>query len=405
MRCDLLKKMAKLFAAVAAASTTSGCFSSSGYVMNSSGQNYYQQGNYQAAASEFERAMINNPSNPDYIANLAKARAKTGDAAASEQLYRQALTIAPSHQPSYHGLAELMVSQGRTQEASSMLNTWAATQPYVAESHLELAWLQRQTGNQTGAVQSLQKALEVNPAHSTALAHLGQHYQDMGRPDQAVTLYQQSLRADWNQPEVHSRLASAAQATGGAHPMAATAMARGVHPYEMARQQSVFGPPSQGAQMAQLQMQQMQMAQASTSGYPVMTTAFPGMTTAQQSPFPASTPVTTAGFQSSPSGLPTTAQMEAQLNAGLSQPGGQPTRQGDWTVVPGSYKVIDSGMPQNAGTVAAAATGGRNMMPTPDAHFSAAGQGTPTVSVSAPSNTSPFSVTSSASEPPVLDAF
>lgn len=214
--------------------TISGCYSLNGYVMNASGQSYYSQGNYSLAAQEFQTALQSSPTNPDYMTNLAKARQKMGDARTAEQLYRQALAVDPSHQPSYHGLSEILVQQNRSQEALRLLNTWAATQPYIAESHLELAWLQRELGQPDAAAQSLQMALQANPNHATALAHLGQYYQDRGQPAQAVAMFQRSLQADWNQPEVHSRMASAADSAGANHPMGEVAMARGVHPHMVA---------------------------------------------------------------------------------------------------------------------------------------------------------------------------
>ena len=226
----------------------SGCYSMNGYVMNASGHGYYDKGNYAMAAREFQTALASSPTNPDYMANLARARMKMGDNQAAEQLYRQALTVAPSHQPSYHGLSDLMLAQGRGHESLKLLNTWAATQPYTAEPHVELAWMQREMGQPDAAARSLQAALQVNPNHSTALAHLGQYYQDSGQANQAVSLYQKSLRADWNQPEVHSRLASAAEVAGPTHPMSRTAMARGVHPQSVPRQQLAFGPPNPASQ-------------------------------------------------------------------------------------------------------------------------------------------------------------
>ena len=259
--CSFRLHLQLLCLVVLMAINTAGCHTMNGYATNSSGMGYYEQGNYTAAANEFQQAMLANPANPDYVANYAKARMKLGDAQGAEQLYRQALAMSPSHQPSYHGLAETMITQGRSEEAASLLTTWAGTQPYVAESHVELAWLQREMGQSDAAAQSLQRALQVNPSHTTALAHLGQYYEENGRPDQAVAVYQRSLQSDWNQPEVHSRIAAASQSAGPASPMAATAMARGVHPYNVPRQQTAFGPPSHGAQMAQMQMAQTQMAQ------------------------------------------------------------------------------------------------------------------------------------------------
>jgi tetratricopeptide (TPR) repeat protein len=221
----------------------SGCYSMNGYVMNASGHGYYDKGNYAMAAREFQTALASSPTNPDYMANLARTRMKMGDSQGAEQLYRQALTVAPAHQPSYHGLADLMLADGRGQQSLQLLNSWAATQPYTAEPHVELAWMQREMGQHDSAARSLQAALQVNPNHSTALAHLGQYYQDSGQAPQAVSLYQKSLRADWNQPEVHSRLASAAETAGADHPMSRTAMARGVHPQSLPRQQLAFGQP------------------------------------------------------------------------------------------------------------------------------------------------------------------
>jgi len=213
-----------------------------GYVLNASGQGYYEQGNYAMAAQEFQTALQNNPQNPDYISNLAKARMKLGDPAGAEQLFRQSLALSPSHQPSYHGLAEVMLKNGRGQEAQQLMTAWAGTQPYIAESHVELAWVQRELGQHDAAAQSLQGALQVNPNHSTALAHLGQYYQDQGQPNQAIAMYQQSLRANWDQPEVQSRLAVAAAAAGPNHPMGEIAMARGVHPHSLPQTQMAFGP-------------------------------------------------------------------------------------------------------------------------------------------------------------------
>lgn len=420
MRSSRLRKLAKTLAVLAGTTAICGCYSMNGFVMNSSGQNYYEQGNYPAAAAEFQQAMMNNPTNPDYMANLAKTRWKMGDANGAEQLYRQALTVSPSHQPSYHGMAELMLTQGRGQEATAMLGTWTATQPYIAESHLEMAWLQRELGQHDAAAQSLQQALQVNPSHSTALAHLGQYYHDTGHPDQAVAMYQQSLNADWNQPEVHSRLAAAAQATGGAHPMAATAMARGVHPYAVPRQQTVFGPPNQGVQMAQMQqqqqlmMQQQQMAQRGNPG--MMTANYPGFPGGRPNPQFASAarPMAASGFAPVPQvGMN---QMPMVPPAGIGQsmaahPGITPTLTDamiaeGWSIVPGSLKVTESGPASNGQGTSPAATA-TLPAPQPDPGFSQSAIPAQTHSISASSSDSAQRMTAASenSAIPEVEAF
>jgi Tfp pilus assembly protein PilF len=185
-----------------------GCNSMNGRMMNQSGRQYYQRGNYAMAVAEFQRAIADDPDNADHIANLAAALRKQGDVMGSERAYRRALDVEPAHQPSYHGLANLMNEQGRSGEAMALMEMWVSTQPYSTASHVELAWIKRQNNDLRGAEASLRKALQIDPNHSTALAQLGQLYQDGGQSNRAAAMYQRSLSNNWYQPSVQSRLAT-----------------------------------------------------------------------------------------------------------------------------------------------------------------------------------------------------
>ena len=387
-----------------------GCHTMNGYATNSSGMGYYEQGNYTAAANEFQQAMMANPANPDYVANFAKAKMKLGDSQAAEQLYRQALTMAPSHQPSYHGLAETMMAQGRSDEAASLLTTWAGTQPYVAESHVELAWLQREMGQSDAAAQSLQRALQVNPGHTTALAHMGQYYEENGQPDQAVAIYQRSLQSDWNQPEVHSRIAAASQTAGATSPMAATAMARGVHPYNVPRQRTAFGPPSRGARMAQLRMAQTQMAMGGNPMYSGQMAAAPNMNqsmmsasyAASEMPTPENMP-SSGGWQSANSIMNVPPDQTASMSFGTGMPGtGMPQMQSsgeEWSFEDATPAATPSAVPQNA-------TPNTAVAPTPDPAFSETESSSNVTNVSWSASSTKTPITgSSSNEPPLVEAF
>ncbi|MBL8813792.1 MAG: tetratricopeptide repeat protein [Planctomycetaceae bacterium] len=399
MQFTRLQQLASGLLFVASLGTLSGCTSMGSGMANSSGMSYYESGNYAAAASEFQTALMSDPQNPDYMANYAKARMKMGDAQGAEQMFRQALTVSPSHQPSYHGLAELMLAQGRGNEAQAMMTTWVNSQPYVAESHVEMAWLQREMGNTPGAAESLQRALQVNPSNSVALAHLGQYYEEMGQPSQAVAMYQQSLRADWNQPEVHSRLAAASQTAGPSSAMAATAMARGVHPYSMARQPNVFGAPSAGSQMAQMQIAQQQMAM---SGSPMMMSPMmAGNTAPQMAMTPSNAKNMTAFYPNSgwrPSGNPSPMMMNPGQTSGVtfSQPTMLPPEflntPGTITFGPETPLQIPSSSPATNTATA----------PVPDPAFSAT-KPTPATTVSLSATVD--AKTAAGAEPPIVDAF
>lgn len=399
MRCTTLRDYVRPLLLAASSVLISGCGSMNGYVLNSSGQAYYEQGNYMAAANEFHKAAMTDPANPDYMANLARSRYRLGDYGGAEQVYRQALTVSPSHQPSYHGLAELMLAQRRTDEAASMLQTWASIDQYSPEPYVEMAWLQREMGQPQAAHQTLQRALQINPSHSTALAHMGQLYQDMGQSQEAVAMYQQSLQSDWNQPDVHSRMAAAAQGAGASHPMAATAMARGVNPYEVPRQRTVFGPPNQGAQFAQMQQQQQMQMQMppmmAGAGMPVsaagMNTAFrPSMTAANA---PMSMPMPAPGQTVSTN--PLAGLTEADIAGQYLQDG--------WKVVPGSLRVVESGNAPG-GSGMAATRSAAAPAPQADPAFSQS-NGTPATQISSGSPAPGVTMSASDSEIPLIEAF
>lgn len=190
---------------ILAAAGLAGCNPMAAWTNNQSGKGFYRAGRYAEAREEFRRAATDAPDNPDYIHNVATAARRAGDHAAAEQAYRQALNLDPAHQPSYHGLAVTLKDTGRVAEAQSLLTSWAASQPYSEKAYIEMAWLQREMGDHTGAERSLAQALQIKPGHPLALANLGQIYEETGRGQLAMAAYQKSLASDWNQPQVASR--------------------------------------------------------------------------------------------------------------------------------------------------------------------------------------------------------
>lgn len=181
--------------------------------MNESGRGYFRSGNYAAAAANFSRATLDDPSNPNYAYNLGKTLHKQGQVAAAEHQYRRALAIDPRHQPSYNGLASLMQENGRDAEATGLLSSWAATQPHLPAAHIELAALRKKQGDFTSAEASLKQALATDPGNTIALAHMGELKQQAGNTNEAAAFYRQSLSKDPFQKRVGSRLAAISQPT------------------------------------------------------------------------------------------------------------------------------------------------------------------------------------------------
>ena len=206
MTCAIVTSLASLLA---------GCGASNGFVHNTMGTRNFKNGNYAEASRYFKMAAADNPRKPAYLHNVASAMWKEGNTAGAEQVYRQVLDLDPMHQPSYHSLAKLLKEQGRVGEAHDLMTAWAETQPYIPEPQIELAWLNREMGNSAASEENLRQALKIDPANSTALAHLGQVYQDQGRSSEAVAMYRRSLYQNWYQPDVKSRVATLGGTTTG----------------------------------------------------------------------------------------------------------------------------------------------------------------------------------------------
>jgi tetratricopeptide (TPR) repeat protein len=197
-----------ILAVTTLALSLSGCNQTADMVMNRSGMSYYNSGQYAYASSQFRQALNVDPNNADFAGNLAMALQKSGDPVGAEKMYQRALVANPTHEPTYRQYSRLLVSQHRSGEAMALMQQYVGTNGYHVEPHIELAQLHRELGNRTGEAHALKQALQVSPHHPTALAGMGRYFQDMGQSTTAMKMYEQSLQANYAQPEVQARYAS-----------------------------------------------------------------------------------------------------------------------------------------------------------------------------------------------------
>jgi len=194
---------------------TAGCGGFAAQGMNADGVQLFEQGQYQQAIEQFDRAIINDPNNADSYYNLAAVYHRLGtqnksqsDLDQAEHYYNMCRDRDPNHRECYRGLAVLFVEQNRKDEAFQLIREWADRNPVSPEPKVELARLYEEFGNRKAAKEHLLEALASDPTHTRALAALGKLREEMGDRAQALADYQRSLWHDRFQPEVAARVAA-----------------------------------------------------------------------------------------------------------------------------------------------------------------------------------------------------
>lgn len=182
---------------------------------NAEGVTMFQQAYYQGALQRFHQMLETDPSNADAYYNLAATYQRLGklhnqksDLDQAESYYHQCLDHDPNHQDCYRGLAVLLVEEGRTQDAFTLVQNWEQRSPSLAAPKIELARLYDESGNKAVAKQELIDALAVDPNNARALAALGKLREDGGETAQALANYQRSLAINRYQPLVAQRVAA-----------------------------------------------------------------------------------------------------------------------------------------------------------------------------------------------------
>lgn len=185
---------------------------------NSEGVALYQQGNYLGAVSSFQRALAEQPGNPDCFYNLgatyhqqAKLFGRPADRETAAQYYHLCLSRNPNHSACQRAMAVWLVEDGREQEALQQLADWAAREPASPEPKIELARMAQERGDPAAAQQYLTEALAVAPGNSRALVALGRLRETQGDYARALASYQQALESDKNQPTVVAKVETLAR--------------------------------------------------------------------------------------------------------------------------------------------------------------------------------------------------
>jgi tetratricopeptide (TPR) repeat protein len=151
--------------------------------------------------AEFTTAVTLSPNAALLWDQLGNAYLAQGDRAKAEETYLHALEIDPYYEQTYLLLADLYDNEGREAESVSLLREGIER---IGGLRGERATIQlnsflgvalSQSGDITGAIESMQQMLAIDPSNLTAMRNMALLYRDAGDPVSAVEWIERTLAA------------------------------------------------------------------------------------------------------------------------------------------------------------------------------------------------------------------
>ena len=118
---------------------------------------------------------------------------RSGNLAAAEALYRQALEVDPKHLTALGGLGSLLLQQGRGEPARKVWGRTATLYPGRAEVLANLGLAYQMEGMADEAERSFERALALKPEAPDLLCHLAQLKLEQGDSPGALDIFRRAL--------------------------------------------------------------------------------------------------------------------------------------------------------------------------------------------------------------------
>jgi tetratricopeptide (TPR) repeat protein len=164
-------------------------------------------GRREQAVASYRQALQLVPAYVEALNNLGNVLRDLGERRSAVPLYAQAIGLDPGRAESHCNLGNVLFELRESDEAVASYRQALALQPDYAPAHLGLAFALRQQRRPADAEVSCQAALAVNANYVEAISFLGELRADGGQFDQAEKLFQRALEIN---PDFSFALASIA---------------------------------------------------------------------------------------------------------------------------------------------------------------------------------------------------
>ncbi len=154
-------------------------------------------GEHEAAMASFREALNLEPYHGDALIKLAKLLEKLGRHEEAIELYEDGIGHAPCLH-FYVNLGALLIATDRAAAAIAPLQTAMTLAPGCVPAHVNLGMAYHALGNHETALESLRRALELQPRHLDALKRYTAVLKKVGRSGEAIAFYEKAAAGPAN---------------------------------------------------------------------------------------------------------------------------------------------------------------------------------------------------------------
>lgn len=179
----------------------------------SRGINACYPNNVDAATSEFQAAVAENPQDSSLLSNWGWCYLKLGNLAAAEEKLKQSIEMHPDAVwDPYVWLSQVYSQQGKVPEAEAALQKSIKNKPDNALLYNSLAWLYADKGIKLDqSIELSQKALSLAPNNAHTLDTLGWAYYKKGDRAQAVQYLSRAAAKDPSNQQIRAHYMEASK--------------------------------------------------------------------------------------------------------------------------------------------------------------------------------------------------
>ncbi len=167
------------------------------------GHEYFQEGKYDEAAAEFQKAIELDPENANAHRNMGSVYSRQDKLEEAVAAYEKAIEIDPDYGEAYGEMAGALADLDRIPEAVAAGEKGVELAPDYAVGHYNLALAYRLQGELEKAIAEYEEAIKLDPNDPLPHTGLGAVYKDQGRLDEAIAELQKAIGLDPNDPDPH----------------------------------------------------------------------------------------------------------------------------------------------------------------------------------------------------------